>query len=89
MTIPSLLFGILLSSFYGAAFHVWRGGSAGRLILYLILSWIGFWTGHIVAEYLGWSLLNLGPINLGMATLFSLLFLIGGYWLSQVQVERK
>ena len=89
MTIPSLLFGILISSFYGVAFHVWRGGSAGRLILYVILSWIGFWTGHLIAEYFDWSLVDLGPINLGIATIFSLLFLIGGYWLSQVQVERN
>ena len=89
MTIPSLLFGILISSFYGVAFHVWRGGGAGRLILYLILSWIGFWTGHTVAEYLDWSLMDLGPINFGLATLFSFLFLLGGYWLSQVQVTRK
>jgi hypothetical protein len=89
MTIPSLLFGILISSLFGVAFHVWKGGGIGRLILSLILSWIGFWTGHIIAEYFGWSLLNLGPINLGFATIFSILFLIGGYWLSQVQVERK
>jgi hypothetical protein len=39
MTIPSLLFAILISTFYGVAFHVWRGGSAGRLILYVILGW--------------------------------------------------
>jgi hypothetical protein len=89
MTIPSLLLGILISSLYGVAFHVWRGGSVGRLILYLMLSWIGFWTGHIVAEYFGWSLVKLGPINLGLATIFSIIFLIFGYWLSQVQVERK
>ena len=69
MTIPSLLFGLLLSTFYGVTFHVWRGGSAGKLILYLILSWIGFWAGHILAEYFGWSLINLGPINLGLATI--------------------
>jgi uncharacterized membrane protein YeaQ/YmgE (transglycosylase-associated protein family) len=89
MTIPSLLFAILISTFYGVAFHVWRGGSAGRLILYVILGWIGFWAGHLIAGYFGWSLLNFGPINFGIATIFSFLFLIGGYWLGQVQVERK
>lgn len=89
MTIPSLLFGILISSFYGVAFHVWRGGGVGRFILYLILSWIGFWTGHLIGEYFNWSLINLGPLHFGIATVMSFIFLIGGYWLSQVQVERN
>ena len=33
MTIPALLFGLLLASLYGTLFHLWRGGSGGRILL--------------------------------------------------------
>ena len=89
MTLPAILFGILISTLYGAAFHLWRGGSLGRLILYLILAWAGFWTGQVVGNYFGWTIGAIGPIYLGSATIFSIIFLSLGYWLSLVQVQRK
>lgn len=87
MTIPALILGIILSSLYGAAFHLWRGGSLGRLILYLILSWAGFWIGQFLATRLGFSFVNVGPLHLGIATIGSILFLVIGYWLSQGDTE--
>jgi len=89
MTIPALLFGILISTLYGAAYHLWRGGGAGKLVLFLILGWIGFWAGHAIGNYLNWTFGSLGQLRLGMATLFSLVFLSLGHWLSLVEVERK
>jgi len=89
MTIPAILFGIVLSSIYGTAFHYWKGGSLNRLFLYVILSWLGFWTGHIVGGALGWSFAAAGPINAGMATLFSAVFLFVGEWLSRVEITNK
>ena len=89
MTLPALLFGILISTLYGAAFHLWRGGSLGRLILYLALAWAGFWTGQFVGDYFEWTLGSIGPLHLGSATIFSIIFLAFGYWLSLVQVQRK
>lgn len=88
LTIPSILFGIVLSSLYGALFHLWRGGNLGRLILYLALSWVGFWGGQLLGAQLGWSFAQVGPLNAGMGTLGSLIFLGVGYWLSLVQVDR-
>jgi len=35
MTLPAFLLGFVLSTLYGAAFHLWRGGSIGRLFFYL------------------------------------------------------
>jgi len=84
MTIPSILIGIIISSLYGAAFHLWRGGGFGRLILYIILAWIGFWIGHFIGYGLGWSFFSLGPLRLGTATLGAALTLGIGYWLSLV-----
>jgi hypothetical protein len=89
MTLPALLFGILISSLYGAAFHLFRGGGAGRLILYIILAWIGFWVGQLIASQIGISLINIGPLHLGIATLSSWLFLGIGHWLSLVEIKDK
>ena len=85
MTIPSIIIGIVISSLYGAAFHLWRGGGLGRMIIYIILSWIGFWLGHFIGHILDWTFFNLGPLHLGTATLGAALTLGIGYWLSLVE----
>lgn len=89
MTLPGLVWGVLLSTFYGAAFHVWKGGGLGRLVLYLLLAWIGFWAGHLLASYLKWSFDSFGALHFGTATVGALVFLAVGHWLSLVKVERK
>jgi hypothetical protein len=89
MTIPSLVFGFVISSLYGAGFHLIRGGGLGRLILYLILGWLGFWIGHYLAGQLDWTFASVGPLHLGMATLSSILCLVAGHWLSLVEVQRR
>ena len=89
MTFPALIFGILLSSAYGTAFHFWKGGSLKRLLLYVILAWLGFWIGHILGGVLGWKFAAVGPINAGMATLVSAAFLFVGEWLSRVEITQK
>lgn len=88
MTLPALLFGFLLSSAYGATFHLWRGGGAGRLLLDLFLSWTGFAAGQILGDSLGLTFARLGPLHLGLATAGSLVFLLLGHWLSQTP-EKK
>jgi hypothetical protein len=81
MTLPSFLIGIVISSLYGAVFHLWRGGNLGRLLLYLVLAWFGFWLGHILGNLLGWDFLSLGPLRLGAATLGTAITIGLGYWL--------
>jgi hypothetical protein len=88
MTLPSLLFGFILSSAYGAAFHLWRGGGAGHLLLDLFLAWCGFAAGQIVGDWLGLSFASLGSLHVGLATIGSLAFLLLGYWLSKTP-EKK
>ncbi|MFN2152544.1 MAG: hypothetical protein ACK2T5_13155 [Anaerolineales bacterium] len=85
MTLPSFLIGIVISSLYGALFHLWRGGGLGRLVLYIILAWIGFWLGHFAGNALGWAFFSLGPLRLGMATVGAAVTLGVGYWLSLVE----
>jgi hypothetical protein len=89
MTFPAILFGIVLSTAYGTAFHFWKGGSLNKLLLYVILAWLGFWIGHIVGSLIGWSFAAVGPINAGLATVGSAIFLFVGEWLGRVEVIRK
>jgi hypothetical protein len=88
MTLPALIFGLLISTLIGSAFHLWRGGGLGRLILYILLSWFGFWAGHLLGDQVGWTFWSIGPLRLGMACLGSLICLGFGYWLSLVKVEK-
>ena len=85
MTFPSILLGIVISSLYGTAFHIYRGGGLGRLILYVILAWIGFWLGNMIGNSLGWDFGRYGPLQIFTATIGSIAILSLGYWLSLVE----
>ncbi len=85
MTFPSILIGIVVSSLCGAVFHLIKGGGLGRLLLYLFLAWIGFWSGHFIANRFGWSFLAYGPLQLGTAILGAAGTLFLGHWLSLVE----
>jgi hypothetical protein len=89
MTIPAIFFGVILSSAYGTAFHFWKGGSLNKLFYFVLLAWLGFWIGHFVGGSVGWSFANVGPLNTGMATLGSLVFLVAGDWLGRIEVTTK
>ena len=89
MTFPSIIFGTVLACLLGALFHLWKGGKLFRLVLYILLSVAGFWTGHVVGNYLGWRFAEVGALNAGMAALGSAVFLFVGHWLSLVEVRRK
>jgi hypothetical protein len=82
MTLPGIVMGVAISTFLGAAFHLWKGGNIIRFFYYLILSWSGFWLGHTLGNLWNWTFLSLGPIRLGMAVMGVILFLGVGYWLS-------
>lgn len=81
MITPAILLGFLISSALGAAFHILRGGGLGRLILYLLFSWIGFAGGQFLAQQMSLSFGNVGQINLLFASMGSILFMLFGSWL--------
>lgn len=89
MPLPTILFGFLVASLIGVMFHLWKGGGIGKIMLYVILSWIGFWGGHFVGNALGGDFGNVGALHLGAAILGNALILGIGYWLSLVKVEPK
>lgn len=85
MNIGTILLGFLVSTLLGAAFHLWKDGGLGRLILYILLSWTGFWIGQILASSYNLAFFDVGPLHLGTAIVMSLLFLVIGHWLSLVK----
>ncbi|MBN2547668.1 MAG: hypothetical protein JXB15_00810 [Anaerolineales bacterium] len=89
MAIPALVLGFIISTLYGLAFHLIRGGNAGRLFIYMILAWVGFALGQLLGEYLGWNFFSVGTLRLGMASLVSAIFLLGGHWLSQIPGNKE
>jgi hypothetical protein len=89
MTVPALLFSILMALLYASIYHLVRDGGFWRLVLYCLLSLFGFALGHLVGVWRGWILLPLGQINLGLSTIGSLLILILGDWLTRGDVRQE
>lgn len=85
MTLPTLLFALIIALLYGTLYHLFRGGGFWRMFLYLGLSVLGFAIGHLVGLWRGWVFLPLGSLNLGMSTLGSILILVFGDWLSRIE----
>lgn len=84
MTAPAFIYSFLLATFLGSAFHFWKGGAGGRLILMLILSWTGFFLGHTLGSSWDINFLMIGPVSGGFGITGSILFLLFGNWFSRL-----
>ena len=89
MPYATILFGVVLATLYGAAFHFWRGGSLRRLVLYIVLAQVGFWLGDSAGWLAGVDIGAIGLMNTGMATVGSVLVLFVGDFLSQIKVSSE
>ena len=87
MTLPTLLFAVIIALFYGALYHLIRGGSFWRLLLYFSLSVIGFAAGHLLGLWRGWTFIPVGSLNFGLSSLGSIIVLMFGDWLSRVEAR--
>lgn len=87
MTLPTLLFALLIAFFYGALYHLIRGGGFWRLLLYISLSIFGFVMGHLIGLWQGIVLMPIGSINFGLSSIGSLLLLLFGDWLTRIEAE--
>lgn len=76
MNLPSLFLSILLSTLCGLLFNFIRGGRIARLGLYIITAWISFIVGHLVGQWLGWTFLRLGTLNIFPALVATVVGLI-------------
>jgi uncharacterized membrane protein YjjP (DUF1212 family) len=76
-----VVFGFLLATVYGAAFHLLFGGPALHVLLYLLLAWVGFLVGHFVGQLIGFNLFVVGTMQLLTASIGAWVFLLTGRWL--------
>ena len=87
MTTPAYLIAIILATLYGALFHLYKGGNASKMLLYLVSSWMGFIIGHNISRVVASSIYSIGPLNAGMASIGSGLALVLAHWLSKRNYE--
>jgi hypothetical protein len=87
MTLPTLLFALLVALLYGAVYHLLRGGGFWRLLLFFSLSISGFIAGHLIGIWRGWTVLPLGALNMGLSSLGSFTLLLLGDWLSRIEAK--
>jgi len=86
---PSVTFGVILATLYGAAFHLILGGDARRLALFLLSSWLGFTLGHIFGVIFAVDVLSIGPLHTLSATLGALLALFAARFLTVNRPEQS
>jgi uncharacterized membrane protein YeaQ/YmgE (transglycosylase-associated protein family) len=58
LTFPSIFLGLVVSTLYGVIFHFLVGGKLWRLLLYIVIGWVGFWAGHFLAEVWDWTFIQ-------------------------------
>lgn len=85
MTIPTLLLAFTLATLYGAGFHVWQGGGARRLALYLLAGWLGFVLGQLLGNVFKIQFMLIGALNVIPATLGSAIALFAARWLNTAE----
>ena len=81
MTLPTLLLAFTLATLSGAGFHLWQGGGARRLALYLLAGWLGFALGHLVGDALRLDFFRIGALNTLSAMLGAAVALVAARWL--------
>jgi hypothetical protein len=89
MTPASYFFAFLVSTLFGAAFHLWQGGGARWLLLYLLTGWVGFAAGQVAGQFAGLHFFNAGELNLLTASAGCVLALFLARWLATRDTEAK
>ncbi len=82
MPSPYIIFGFILATLYGAAFHLMLGGDARRLALFLLAGWLGFTLGHIFGVLFDINVINIGSLKMFSATLGAWLALLAARFLT-------
>jgi hypothetical protein len=82
MSLPSILLSLVVASLLGAFYHLWRGGGPVRIVFYLLMAWIGFFSGTYLAHLKGWVFAVIGQVDVGFGVLGALVILGLGDWLT-------
>jgi len=89
MTTGAYLLAFLLSTLYGAGFHLWQGGGARWLLLYLLAGWVGFAAGHFVGGWVGFTIWSAGPLHIIPASIGSIVALFTARWLAEREIQSR
>ena len=73
---PTLIFGFILATLFGAMFHLIFGGDSRRLALFLLAGWAGFGLGHVVGVLFNIDLLNIGTLRIVAASVGAFITLV-------------
>lgn len=71
----AVILGALVSTAYGALFHLIMGGNFRQMINYLAAAWIGFVLGHFIGQIIGFESYKLGTVYLASASIGSCILL--------------
>jgi hypothetical protein len=86
---PTLTFGFIIATFYGAMFHLIFGGRARRLAVFIGVAWFGFAFGHIAGIWFSIDLFNIGALRFLPATLGTFILLGVAHLLSSPRAEEQ
>ncbi len=76
---PIITFGFIVSTLFGAAFHLLVGGDARRLALFLLAGWLGFALGHVLGVSLDVEVLMVGELRMLTASIGAVFALFAAY----------
>ncbi len=82
MSLPDILFSLLLASLYGVAFYLATGKGWIMLAAFWIAAVVGFGVGEFVSRMLNLSLFPVGTVNVLEASIMSwvVLLLVRTLW---------
>jgi len=78
---PAFVLSFVVSTAYGAFFHLWQGGPVRDLVLYLVAAWLGFAIGEWAADALGLHWFLIGQVHIVEGSLASWVVLFAARWL--------
>lgn len=84
-SVAALILAFLLATAYAALFHLFFGGTWGRILAYVTISWFGFALGHIIFSWFNFNFVSLGVIHIDGATLGAIFFLFVTKWLLETE----
>jgi hypothetical protein len=79
---PTLTFGFLLATLYGACFHFIMGGDIRRLAVFLLSAWVGFGLGHTLGVTFEIDFMSIGTLRVAAASLGALTALVAAHVLT-------
>lgn len=83
MTLPAIIFSLIMALLYACAYHLIKGGDLISFIIYCFVSIFGFFGGQYLASLIGVRFFTLGTINFGIGTISSIGLLLIGGWISR------